>query len=78
VQPSAEGEADWVRTIRSLAVMNNAFAESCTPGYYNSEGKFAETPGTFTAESYAPGANAFNALLAAWRAEGKLAGLELR
>jgi cyclohexanone monooxygenase len=77
VQPTAEGEAEWVRTIRSLASLNTSFAEACTPGYYNSEGKFAETPGTFTAESYAPGANAFNALLAEWREEGKLAGLEL-
>jgi cyclohexanone monooxygenase len=77
VQPSAAGEAEWVTTIRSLAAMNTAFSEACTPGYYNSEGKLAETPGTFVAEAYAPGANAFNALLAEWRKEGKMAGLEL-
>ena len=75
-QPTAEGEAEWVATIRSLAVMNRTFFEACTPGYYNNEGKVGERGGLFT-ESYAPGANAFNELLAAWREKGDMAGLEL-
>jgi cyclohexanone monooxygenase len=77
VQPSVAAEAEWVATIRSLAATNSAFADACTPGYYNNEGKFADTPGTLNGEIYAPGANAFNALLAEWRAKGDLAGLEL-
>jgi len=75
-QPTVEGEAEWVATIRSLAAMNRTFFEACTPGYYNNEGKVGERGGLFT-ESYAPGANAFNEVLAAWRAKGDLAGLEL-
>jgi cyclohexanone monooxygenase len=77
VQPTAQAEAQWVATIRSLAGNNNAFLESCTPGYYNNEGKFDESAGKFGADIYTPGANAFNALLAAWRENGKLEGLEL-
>jgi len=75
-QPTAEGEAEWVATIRSLAALNTAFFEACTPGYYNNEGKVDERGGLL-AESYAPGANAFNVLLAEWREKGELAGLEL-
>ena len=75
-QPTAEAEAEWVATIRSLAYLNTEFFEACTPGYYNNEGKVGERGG-FTSEIYAPGANAFNELLAQWRETGELTGLEL-
>jgi cyclohexanone monooxygenase len=75
-QPTAEAEADWVKTIRSFADMSTAFFEACTPGYYNNEGKTGERGGLNT-EAYAPGANNFNKLLGKWRDEGDLAGLEL-
>jgi cyclohexanone monooxygenase len=75
-QPTPEAEAGWVATIRSLAVMNVAFFEACTPGYYNNEGKIAEGGG-IQGDSYAPGANAFNELLKEWRKAGDLNGLEL-
>ncbi len=54
-----------------------AFSEACTPGYYNNEGEI-DTPGSLSSEAYAPGANAFNAMLEKWRADGRLEGLELR
>ncbi len=76
-QPTEEAEAEWVATIRRLAVMNTAFFESCTPGYYNNEGQLATRGGGLNGEAYAPGANAFNALLAEWRAKGDLEGLEI-
>jgi cyclohexanone monooxygenase len=77
VQPRAEAEAAWVAEIRSLSATNTAFLEACTPGYYNSEGKFGEVVSTIISDAYAPGVNAFNALLAEWRANGDLEGLEL-
>jgi cyclohexanone monooxygenase len=77
VQPTAEAQAAWVAEIRRLSAANAAFLEACTPGYYNSEGRFAQTVGTLIGEVYAPGVNAFNALLAEWRARGDLEGLEL-
>jgi cyclohexanone monooxygenase len=76
-EPSAEAEAAWVAEIRRLAVMNVAFFESCTPGYYNNEGHIASRGGGFNGEAYTPGINAFNALIAAWREKGDLEGLEL-
>ena len=76
-QPTAEAETEWVKTIRSLAVMNVEFFEACTPGYYNNEGKIAEEGGGIQGDSYAPGANAFNELLTQWREQGDLQGLEL-
>jgi cyclohexanone monooxygenase len=76
VQPTPEAEAAWVGTIRALSQTNRAFSEACTPGYYNNEGQL-DAPGSLGREAYAPGANAFNALLAEWRASGQLEGLEL-
>ena len=76
-QPTEEGEADWVATIRKLAMGNDAFFEACTPGYYNNEGRVSERRGTLNGEAYAPGVNKFNALLAEWRESGELPGLEL-
>lgn len=74
VEADPDAEAKWVALIRKLAVANHDFLESCTPGYYNNEG--APRGGIF-AETYAPGINAFNAKLAEWRSDGRLAGLRL-
>jgi hypothetical protein len=64
-----------VQTIVDLARRGRAFLESCTPGYYNNEGK----PGERAAQDgfYGGGSVAFFELLRSWRAEGSLAGLEL-
>ena len=52
------------------------FQESCTPSYYNAEGQ----PSAQTRANgfYFGAPTEFEELLAAWRAEGRLAGLELR
>jgi cyclohexanone monooxygenase len=65
----------WVQTILDLAQNNLAFLESCTPGYYNNEGKPAERSGQNG--FYGGGSIAFIKLLEDWRADGTLAGLEL-
>ncbi|MFU8813990.1 MAG: flavin-containing monooxygenase [Pseudomonadales bacterium] len=72
-----EAEAAWVAEIRRLAVSNRAYQEACTPGYYNNEGKLGHSDGGIGSEVYAPGINAFNAVLAEWRSRGDLDGLEL-
>ena len=74
VETSAEGEAQWVETVHDLANDNSAFWEACTPGNYNNEGRIQRT---ISSEAYAPGVNAFNALLEAWRENGKLEGMVL-
>lgn len=79
VEPSQDGQDAWVRTVRELAIDNSAFELTCTPGYYNNEGRgSAEGNGSFLGDFYAPGFYAFDDLLTQWRAAGTLEGLELR
>jgi len=75
VEASAEAEAEWVRTIESLAIMRQKYLEECTPGYYNNEGQ----PSARAARNspYGAGPIAFVKVLEDWRAEGSLKGLEL-
>ncbi len=74
---TAEAESRWVAEIVAQAGMGAAeFLEQCTPGYYNREGK--GTQGNRQNSPYAPGINAFNALLKEWRDRGDLKGMELR
>jgi hypothetical protein len=68
----------WVQTVREVAIDNSAFELSCTPGYYNNEGRGgAVGNGSFLGDFYSPGFYAFDDLLAAWRDSGELEGLEL-
>ena len=76
VEPTAEAEETWVELIRSVAILNRDFQNACTPGYYNNEG--GERSGGLNGQTYTPGINKFNDLLAEWRATGELEGLELR
>ena len=76
LEVSEEAEAEWVETIIRLARNARAFQESCTPGYYNNEGKPGELSGQNT--SYGGGPIAFVKLLEDWRAAGTLQGLEFR
>jgi len=78
VEPSQAGQDNWVTTVRELSIDNSAFELSCTPGYYNNEGRGGgEGNGSFLGDFYAPGFYQFDDLLAAWRDKGDLAGLEL-
>lgn len=78
VEPSQEGQDAWVATIRELAFDNSAFDNSCTPGYYNNEGRgFGDATRSFLGEVYTPGFYAFDDLLKAWRDAGDLDGLVL-
>jgi cyclohexanone monooxygenase len=75
IEASEEAEAEWVATIVRLARDNLDFFESCTPGYYNNEGKPGERSGQDG--FYGGGPVAFFELLERWRSEGGLPGLEL-
>jgi len=74
VEPTPEGEAEWVQTIHDNALQNLKFRGDCTPGYYNGEGRPGEGAGLFDG-LYGPGSVAFFQLVEAWRAEGNLEGL---
>jgi cyclohexanone monooxygenase len=73
--PEAEGE--WLAEIERTAVRARKFYEECTPGYYNNEGHVTDGTG-YAAGMYGAGPIKFFDLLARWRAEGALAGLDFR
>lgn len=62
VEPTAEAEAEWVRTVAESASDTTAFQAECTPGYYNGEGTRS-----ITGASFSPGPVAFHRLLRDWR-----------
>jgi cyclohexanone monooxygenase len=72
---SQEAEDAWVETILELAQFNLDFLETCTPGYYNNEGK----PSARGVRNgfYGGGSVQFFQVIADWRAKGDLPGLEL-
>ena len=75
VEVTDAAEEEWVRTIVSLARFSRDFLESCTPGYYNNEGKVSE----LAAQNgfFGGGSPAFFSLMKSWRESGELKGLEL-
>ena len=74
VEPTAEAEEAWVKTILELGAMRSQFLTECTPGYYNNEGDV--TMRTRKNAPYGAGATAFFDILTKWREEGKLEGLD--
>ncbi|KAK2809259.1 hypothetical protein FQN50_003900 [Emmonsiellopsis sp. PD_5] len=75
IQPAEEAEKKWVETIMEGGKLQRNFVKECTPGYYNQEGQITDR--ALRNSSYGYGSAAFIQLLEAWRAEGKLGGLEL-
>ena len=64
-----------MQTIIVAARSRQEFLESCTPGYYNNEGRPGER--SLHERPYGAGPVAFVKVLEDWRADGTLAGLEL-
>ena len=78
VEPSQEGQDEWIRTIRETSVDTSAFDQTCTPGYYNNEGGGGgEGIRSNLGEYFMPGFYLFDDLLKAWRDKGDLEGLVL-
>jgi cation diffusion facilitator CzcD-associated flavoprotein CzcO len=76
VEASRAAEAAWVDTVVARSTATAGRAKSCTPGYYNREGKAdAKTrQGSF----FFGGPTEYADILAAWRATGDMEGLEVR
>ena len=77
IEATPQSEQEWLAEIERTAVRARKFYEECTPGYYNNEGHVTDGTG-FAAGMYGAGPIKFFELLARWRDEGSLAGLELR
>jgi hypothetical protein len=76
LEPGAEAETEWLETMRSKRRMIQKFLSSCTPGYYNNEGKPEEGRGL--ADIYGGGPVEFYGMLEKWRDDGEMRGLEFR
>ncbi|MGY4397920.1 cyclohexanone monooxygenase [Sphingomonas sp. UYAg733] len=75
IEPTAEAEGDWVEAIVRMGESRRKFTETCTPGYYNNEGRPSEAGARSV--PFGAGPIAFVQLLEAWREQGDLAGMEL-
>ncbi|WP_176593960.1 hypothetical protein [Sphingobium sp. EM0848] len=78
IEPSLEAVDDYTNFIRTSPQDKELveFYASCTPGYYNNEGKVEKGEDLFSGARYGPGAMAFYEMLANWRAAGNLEGME--
>ncbi len=77
LEPTPQAEQSYVDEVRSLARLGTRFYTECTPGYYNSEGASGNKGGFFS-DMYGAGPIRFFEVLKAWRAGGRLEGLDLR
>ena len=78
VEATEEGQDAWAAQLArpsSGGDGSGGFLSSCTPGYYNNEGR--STGGNSFLGAYPRGIGAFNQLLEDWRTAGDLDGLEL-
>jgi cyclohexanone monooxygenase len=79
VEASEAGQDAWAAQLASPRSSggdgSGGFLKSCTPGYYNNEGRASS--GNAFLGAYPRGIAAFNQLLEDWRAAGDLDGLEL-
>jgi cation diffusion facilitator CzcD-associated flavoprotein CzcO len=74
LEPTAEAEVEWLAVMQSKRAMIQEFLASCTPGYYNNEGKPQEGRGL--TDIYGGGPVEFYSMLAQWREGGEMKGLE--
>ncbi|MCV7199159.1 flavin-containing monooxygenase [Mycobacterium angelicum] len=76
VEASAGAEAAWVDMVVQRSALTAERAESCTPGYYNREGKAdAKTrQGSF----FFGGPTEYADILESWRVQGDLQGFDIR
>ena len=75
VDAQLAAEDEWVEEIVRLSRISEEYQASCTPGYYNNEGK--ANPKSAQNAPYGKGPNPYFAKMKAWREEGAMAGLEL-
>lgn len=75
IEPSEEAERQWVATIVEKSAMVEEFLAGCTPGYYNDEGHVRER--SRRNAWYGGGSPEFFRLIANWRDDGNLAGMDV-
>ena len=73
IEASKESEDKWVEEIIAVSRFASDFQESCTPGYYNNEGK--PNPKSVQNGPYGKGSRPYFRIIAAWREEGNMTGI---
>jgi cyclohexanone monooxygenase len=76
IEATQAGEQAWVEEVERAAPATEAFNRECTPSYLNFEGD--RNRSNIRNAPYGGGPMAYFAKLAEWRAEGSMAGLEMR
>jgi len=77
IEPTREAEEEWVAVIEKSADAVERHFAKCTPGYYSNEGEVGNRNG-FMNGQFGEGPMRFFELIAEWRNEGSLKGLEIR
>ena len=76
LEATADAEAAWVNTVVQRSSVIAGRRESCTPGYYNREGR---ADARLNQDSFFFGSpTEYADILDAWRSTGTLDGLEVR
>jgi len=75
-EPTRQAQEAYVRHFAEIEVDTSNLIRECTPSYYSNEGD--EKPKWLLLRGYGHGWNAFMKLLADWRENGGLEGLDLR
>jgi cation diffusion facilitator CzcD-associated flavoprotein CzcO len=73
VEPSQQAQDEYVKSFEALEIDLSEFQRQCPPSYFNNEGQ--DKPKWALFRGYGPGWDAFQKLLADWRANGELSGL---
>ena len=74
IEPTREGEAAWVAEVERAAPATEEFNRECTPSYLNFEGE--RSCNNIRNAPYGGGPMPFYAMIADWRADGSMQGLE--
>jgi len=73
IEPSKDAEDAWVQHIIDISRFNEDFLASCTPGYYNNEGRPSRR--SIQNGAYGKGPNPFFKITRAWRESGEMPGM---
>jgi cation diffusion facilitator CzcD-associated flavoprotein CzcO len=76
VEPTREAQDTYVARFEELEPDTSAFTRECTPSYFNNEGEEKAKWALF--RPWGLGWHNFQAMLAAWRETGDMAGLEVK
>lgn len=76
VEATEQAEQQWIAQSAATSQLRQDFLQSCTPGYYNNEGKI-DDPKISKNAPFGAGPIVFFNVLESWRKQGEMKGLEL-